>query len=204
MSSEQLSRLAAGFRGRGFQEITLFDSRKALCAAFEQELANVDSVGFGGSVTTRELGLPAIARGLGKAVFDHWEPGVDKVTARQNQLSAGLFVTAVNAVTEDGIIVNADGIGNRVAASIFGPGNILFVVTENKIVKDVTEAIARIRTRATPLNAKRLGVSPPCVSDMQCHDCRGETRLDRVFVIHEYCPANTRFVIFILNQPMGY
>ncbi len=204
MISEAMVHLAAQFNRRGFQNVKVFADRKQLCSAFEQELANVNSVGFGGSVTTRELGLPALANKKGKTVWDHWAPMVDKMLTRRNQISADLFVTAVNAVTEDGIIVNADGIGNRVAASIFGPKTILFIVTPNKLSGNLTEAIARVRNTATALNARRLGINSPCASDMQCHDCLDENRLDRVYVIHEYCPAESKFVIFILNEPMGY
>lgn len=204
MTSEAMTLLAAQFGRRGFQNVHLFADRKQLNVAFEQELAGINSVGFGGSVTTRELGLPNLARKKGKIVWDHWHPGTDKAVARERQLSADLFVTAVNAVTEEGIIVNADGIGNRVAASIFGPKNILFIVTPNKLSKNLAKAVARIRNIATPMNARRLGVNPPCVSDMRCSDCLDENRLDRVFVIHEYCPAGSRFIIFILNEPMGY
>ncbi|NOZ13773.1 MAG: hypothetical protein GXO69_09030 [Acidobacteria bacterium] len=204
MQNEKLAGLVRHFHRRGFRDVGLFETREALLAAFKKELENVVSVGFGGSVTTRELDLPGLAREQGKIVFDHWEPDVDKAAIRKKQLSSDLFVTAVNAVTEDGIIVNADGIGNRVAASVFGPENILFIVTSNKLSTTLQEAVKRVRNIATPLNARRLGLSPPCVSDMQCHGCIGEKRVDRVFVIHEYCPSGTRFVIFILNQSMGY
>jgi len=204
MTSDAQNRLAAHFNRRGFQNVKVFDDRKQLCAAFEKELIGVSSVGFGGSVTTRKLKLPDLSRKAGKIVWDHWDPEGDKSVTRRQQLSSDLFVTAVNAVTEDGIIVNSDGIGNRAAASIFGPKNILFIVTPNKLCKNLSKAVARIRNVATPLNAERLGATPPCVSDMRCHGCLDESRLDRVFVIHEYCPAGSRFVIFILNEPMGY
>ncbi len=204
MGNRELTGLIRHFNKRGFRNVSIFETQEALQSAFEKELKNVKSVGFGGSITTRELDLPRLARKHGKIVFDHWETDVEKNAVRRKQLSADLFVTAVNAVTENGIIVNADGIGNRVAASIFGPKNILFVVTSNKLCTTLPEAIKRVRDIATPLNARRLGLSPPCVADMQCHGCIGEERVDRVFVIHEYCPMETRFVIFILNQSMGY
>lgn len=204
MITETQKSLRHQLKRRGFEHVFLFEDRTQLRAAFEQELIRVNSVGFGGSVTTRELKLPDLARKKGKLILDHWAPDVDKTVTRRQQLTADLFVTAVNAVTESGIIVNADGIGNRVAASIFGPKNILFIITPNKICRAISEALSRIRNVATPSNAKRLCVTPPCVSDMKCHGCLDENRLDRVFVIHEYCPAGSRFVIFILNESMGY
>ena len=204
MTNNPLRELAHWLNRRGFQDVKCFEETEALRAAFREKLDSAKSVGFGGSVTTRELGLPGLAKSMGKTVWDHWQTNSKKALIRRKQLSADLFVSAVNAITEDGIIVNADGIGNRVAASIFGPKRVLFIVTPNKIRKTLGAAIERVRTIATPLNAKRLGASPPCAEDMKCRHCLDSHRMDRVFVIHEYCPMETDFSIFILNKPMGY
>ncbi len=203
-TNKQLTELANSLNNRGFRDVRILDNRKSLCLAFRKELDSAESVGFGGSITTRDLGLPDLAKAMGKRVWDHWQTTGDKTLIRRKQLSADLFVSAVNAITENGIIVNADGIGNRVAATIFGPKKILFIITPNKIRGTLEEAIERVRTVATPLNAKRLKTSPPCVTDMKCHHCLDSRRMDRVFVIHEYCPMETDFSIFILNEPMGY
>ena len=59
--------------------------------------------------------------------------------------------------------MNVDGTGNRVAASVFGPRRVVYVVGRNKLVDGgLDDAVARIRERACPPNARRLGKRTPC------------------------------------------
>jgi len=69
--------------------------------------------------------------------------------------SSDVFLTGTNAVTLDGKLVSTDALGNRVAAMLFGPEKVIVVAGVNKIVKDVDEALVRIREVAAPINAKR-------------------------------------------------
>ena len=79
----------------------------------------------------------------------------DRYRLEREVFSADVFITGTNAVTLDGRLVSIDGHGNRVSAMVFGPRSVIFVVGANKIVKDVDEALARIRNFATPINAIR-------------------------------------------------
>jgi hypothetical protein len=51
---------------------------------------------------------------------------------------------STNAMTIDGELVNIDGNGNRVAALIYGPENVIILAGMNKVAKDVAEAIDRV------------------------------------------------------------
>jgi len=102
-------------------------------------------------------------------------------------------LTGTNAITLDGKLVNIDGVGNRVAAMIFGPKKVIVVAGINKIVSDVNEALERIRGFAAPMNAKRhylkhqqpeLG-DLPCVQTGSCVDCRHDWRICNYTVIIE-------------------
>jgi len=196
--------LVRAFRQRGFAD-THFVRRDELMARYDRMLDRVRSVGFGGSVTTRELGLPERARQRGLTVWDHWEvPAHEKARVRREQLSADLFVTAINAVTRSGIMVNADGVGNRVAASIFGPDRVLFIVTPNKLVDNLEMAFHRIRHQATPRNARRLGIQTPCSGDFVCRNCLTDQKMDRVFSFFEYRPTGMNATVFLLDEDLGY
>ena len=90
-----------------------------------------------------------------------------------------------HAVTLDGRLVNVDGLGNRVAAMIFGPRKVVLIAGVNKIVKDVDEAMERIHQVAAPMNAKRhylkhhfdeLG-DLPCVKTGRCVDCTHDWKI---------------------------
>ena len=204
MTTSALEQLRENLLKRGYHGVHIVN-RTQFLHFFDGYVRPLQTVGFGGSVTTRELGLPERCREAGKTVLDHWRADPEEKTAiRHQQLDADLFVTSANALTKDGILVNADGLGNRVAASIFGPGRVLWIVTPNKIVNDVSDAFHRIRNVATPRNARRLGISTPCASDMICKHCLSDQKIDRVYALFEYCPGGSEQTVILLAEPLGY
>jgi L-lactate utilization protein LutB len=164
-------------------------------------------VGFGGSMTLRAIGAPEKVRELGAIVLDHNAPGLDqakKLEILRSQLTCDLFLSSSNAVTLEGDIVNVDGNGNRVAALTFGPKKTVVVVGANKIVRDLDEALARLETEASPMNNKRLERPNPCVKTGTCEDCRGETRICRVYQILRRRPLLSDFTVIVVGEPLGY
>ena len=202
--NEDLSVLSKALKRRGFADTFLVD-RKELFHMLERLARTVTTVGFGGSITTRELRLPGLFEQMGLRVLDHWQsPVEDRDNVRKAQLTADLFITAVNAVTSDGILVNADGVGNRVAATIYGPGHVIWIITPNKIAPDLDGAIRRIQEIATPQNADRLHIQTPCSRTGKCNNCLSESRLDKVFALFHYKPTGTPHTVFLLNESLGY
>ena len=55
------------------------------------------------------------------------------------------FLMSSNAISEDGQLVNIDGNGNRVAAMIYGPKNVIIIAGMNKVVKTLDDAYARAK-----------------------------------------------------------
>ena len=109
------------------------------------------SVSWGGSTTIREMGLTkalhegdyeVIDRDLGKNPAEIAE-------LHRKGLLVDYYLTSTNAISEDGIMVNIDGTGNRVAAICFGPKNVIVICGMNKVAKDVDAAGKRIRGYAT-------------------------------------------------------
>lgn len=203
-SPDVRDQLVRALKGRGFQD-THRVKPDELHHALERLCRPWQTVGFGGSVTTRELGLLDACSRWGMTIYDHWSaPADQKDAVRRNQLTADVFITAVNAVTQDGIMVNADGVGNRVAATIYGPKRVIWILSENKIVQNLEDAIRRIQGIATPLNAERLGIQVPCRTSGVCGNCLSEHRLDKVFSIFHYKPTGTDHTIFLLDGTFGY
>ena len=126
---------------------------------------------------------------------------------------ADIYLTGTNAITLDGKLVNVDGLGNRVAAMIFGPKKVIVVVGVNKIVKDVNEAFERIRQIAAPMNAKRLLVKQhreefkdiPCVLTGRCLDCTHDFRLCGFWVIIDGNMARDkdRMNVVLIGEDLG-
>ncbi len=72
-------------------------------------------------------------------------------------------LTASSTVTQDGKLVNIDGGGMRVTGMVFGPLLSIVVVGKNKIVRDIDEALYRIKNVIAPAHAKNIGWDCSCV-----------------------------------------
>jgi L-lactate utilization protein LutB len=165
------------------------------------------TVGFGGSMTIRGLGVQDKVAARGAVVLDHGAPGLtqeQKMEIMRKQLTCDVLVTGSNAVTLEGDIVNVDANGNRVAALSFGPAKTVVVVGINKVVRDIDEAFARIETYAAPLNNKRLARPNPCVKTGLCEDCQGEMRSCRIYQILRRKPGFSDFTVIVVGENLGY
>lgn len=164
-------------------------------------------VGVGGSVTIRELGILERLEAQGNVLYNHWKSGLSKdevLQTRKAQMTCDLFLSSTNAITLNGELVNIDGIGNRVNASVFGPGKVILVAGYNKIVDNVEEAIKRIKNVSAPLNARRLNIDVPCAKTGTCVDCNSPNRICRVIVIHERRPSLTDMLVIIVGEELGF
>lgn len=139
------------------------------------------SVGFGGSVTLDALGLYD-RLGTHNQTLWHWK-WEDKDAARREAMDSDVYLTSVNGLAETGELVNIDGAGNRVAATLFGHEKVYFVIGRNKLAPSYEEAVRRARNIASPQNAQRLGKKTPCaVKGDRCYDCRSPERICRGLV----------------------
>ncbi len=102
------------------------------------------------------------------------------------------------------IRVNIDHSGNRVAAMIYGPDNVIVVIGVNKIKDTLDEAIRRAKDIAAPLNAKRAGYNPPCVELNKCIDCDSKDRSCNNLVIIGGQVKKERLKICIIDKEMGF
>lgn len=164
------------------------------------------TVGFGGSSTTRRLGLPEALEKDGKTVYDHWNPPADAsdMELRLKQGRSDCFLCSANAIAATGEIVNVDGAGNRTAAMTFGCPQVIIVAGINKVAPDLSGALARIRNIAAPMRAKSLNMDTPCAHDGICTDCQSPQRICRITTIVHRKPMMTDITVIIVNEEMGY
>ena len=170
-------------------------------------------VGFGDSVTLRQIGLVDALEKGNYTFLNPWQSGItaeENIQRKKRALTSDVFVTGTNALTLDGKIVNVDALGNRVAAMLFGPDNVIIIVGMNKIVENLEEALERIRKTAAPLNVKRhtdFDPMPPCGETGECIDCSSPWRICNKTVIIErefdndtYKPVIT---VIIVGEELG-
>lgn len=166
-------------------------------------------VGFGGSMTIADLGIQNKVEAVHGIVFDHGRarsPEETVVIAREEILS-DLYLCSSNAVTLDGILVNVDGVGNRIAAMTFGPKKVIVVVSVNKICKDEAAAFERLKNVAAPMNNKRLekpSSTNPCLKTGTCMDCHSKTRICRVYSVMRRKPMMTDMTVIIMGEGSGF
>jgi len=170
-------------------------------------------VGFGDSLTLRQIGVVDALEKGDYTFLDPWSPGIsveENIKLKKQALTSDVFVTGTNALTLDGKIVNVDGLGNRVAAILFGPNKVIIVVGINKIVENLEEALNRIRNIAAPLNVKRhpdFDPMPPCGISGECSDCSLPWRICNKTVIIERQYDNNRYkpviTVIIVGEELG-
>jgi len=170
------------------------------------------TIGMGDSLTLKEIGvLQALERGEYN-FLNPWRAGItreESLALRRRALISDIFLTGANAVTLDGKLVSIDGLGNRVAAMIFGPRKVVVVAGINKLVKDVEDAIWRIKNLAAPVNAHRHNypdsLRPPCGDSGFCSECAPPRRLCCNTVIIEGCSRDKeRITVVIVGEDLGY
>jgi hypothetical protein len=180
-------------------------------------------VARGDSITVDQVGVfPALKKRGQNRVIEPLERNAEGLyiheteerrSMQREMFSSDVFLTSANAVTLDGKLVSTDGMGSRVAATIYGPDKVIVVAGANKIVKDVNEALERVRQVAAPLNAKRHYLKHkresfadlPCVRTGRCVDCNHESRICRSTVIIEGCPMQYkgRINVILVGEELG-
>ncbi|MHB8916573.1 MAG: lactate utilization protein [Desulfocucumaceae bacterium] len=204
---ERAIKTVAKLQKNGFEAL-FFDKREAAVQEILSRITPDARVGFGGSVTVRELGLVDTLRDRGNTVYDHWQKSLspeELKEVRRSHLTCDTFITSSNAITMDGKLVNIDHSGNRVAAMIFGPESIIVVAGVNKIVKNVEAGLERIKNYTSPLNTHRRNDPTPCAKLTFCADCAMPHRLCRVTTIIEARPAASKnFTVMIIGENLGY
>ena len=164
------------------------------------------SVSFGGSVTLDETGVLKELRGRTDiTLFDR----ATATTPEENKkimheaLSCDYYFMSSNAITVDGELVNIDGNGNRVAALIYGPENVIILAGMNKIVKTIEEGISRTRNVASPQNCIRLGKDTPCKTNGVCGNCLKDTICDQI-VITRASRVPKRIKVILVGEELGF
>ena len=189
-----------------------FDAHFVLTAEEAKELVvkmaeDCETIGFGGSDTTRALGLVDALKKKGKVIYDHWQQGLSKeedLDIRLNQGRADCFICSANAVSLSGEIINIDGIGNRTNGMTFGPKKVIIVAGMNKVRPDIHSALARVKEVAAPMRAKSLGMATPCAETGFCTDCNSPQRICRITTILHRKPMLTDISVILINEELGF
>ena len=193
-------------KGRNIEAVYCRAKEDALAAALAM-LPREASISWGGSRTLNEIGLLDALRTGGYRVIDRdAAPDPDERLARMRRaLTCDVFLTSVNAISEDGQMVNVDNLGNRVAAMAFGPARVIVVAGMNKVCKTVEDAVVRARTFAAPVNAARMGLKDtPCAHTGACADCKSPDCICCSVVITRRSRVPGRMRVILVGERVGF
>lgn len=211
---DPVAQAIASLRQNGFEAFYAVD----VPSAREVVLSRIPigaTVGVGDSVSVRQLGVLEELEAGGRLVVNPFGKEISLLSTageiRESQrwymhkqaVNCEYFITGANAVTRDGMLVSTDAGGNRVGGMIFGPRQVVIVVGTNKIVRDLAEALHRIKNVIAPALCRIKGRKTPCVVEGRCTDCRSPERVCRVTVVLERCPTYTPTTVVLVDADLG-
>lgn len=176
-------------------------------AKVQELIADGSSVTWGGSMTVRDMGIPQALKKRGTLnVLDRdvVEDADEKQQMYLRAFTADVYLSSANAISEDGVIVNIDGNGNRVAAITWGPKKVIFIIGLNKVAQTVEAAIARARSTASPINAQRFDIDTPCNVDGVCHNCNSPQSICSYIHLLRNSRTPSRHVVVLVGENLGY
>ena len=190
--------LTKNLEQRGFTP-RVFATKEEAADYLDSQIDGV-SVSFGGSMTVQEMELYPRLAAHNNALW-HWNK--DALT---EAATTDVYICSVNGLAETGELINIDGVGNRVASTIFGHKRVYFVVGKNKVAPDYDAALWRARNIASPKNAQRIGVDTPCaVKGDKCYDCSSPERICRALaVLWEKPKGIGRAEVVLIDEDLGY
>ncbi len=193
------------------------DKKEDVVAMVSSLLEDGQTVTNGGSMTLAATGVMDLLRS-GKYDFrdrDNASTMEERAEIQRQAFSVDTFLCSSNAVTEKGELYNVDGIGNRVAAIAWGPKSVIMVVSTDKIVKDLDEAILRVKKNCAPNNAKRLNCETYCLHKGECQSfgdhpeqmtsgCNSDARICSDYLVSGFQRHKGRIKIVFVGESVGY
>lgn len=177
-----------------------------------------ESVSNGGSMTMDECDIYSL---LESGDYDYLDRR--KAQTREEQIEiyrksyfVDTYFSSANAITEQGEIYNVDGNSNRVSAITYGPKSVILIVGMNKVVKNLEEAILRVKTIAAPLNAKRLNCNTYCKETGKCMSflngtqndmgsgCNSDDRICCNYLVSAQQRIKDRIKVILVAENLGY
>jgi hypothetical protein len=198
-------RLADTLRKRHFEAWYFPETQDALDKLYSLIPAD-HTVSWGGSLSIDNESVQAALGKKGCTLIDRDKAPTpeERVEVQRKALLADTFLGSVNAVSESGEIVNIDGFGNRVAAYIFGPKQVVLLVGLNKVAKTLDDAMVRARTIAAPLNMQRFGDrNTPCSKTGSCGNCTSPDSICSYITIMRLCKPAGRIKVILVGKDLG-
>lgn len=163
-------------------------------------------VSWGGSATLSETGLLNELKNGDYKCLDRndVETREEKEEIAHKALNADYYLMSTNSMTIDGQLINIDGNGNRAAALIYGPKNVVILAGINKICNTYEAALDRAKNKASIPNVIRFDCDTPCQKTGKCMDCLSPETVCCQFVHTRFSRIKNRIKVIIIGENLGF
>ena len=181
------------------------DSKEDALAKVLELIPEGAKIGWGGVLSAQQIGLFDALRAGNYDLLDRdrCETAQEREQMMKDALFSDVFLTGANGLSLDGQMVNIDGTGNRVAATIYGPKRVIVIAGMNKVCDTLEEAVKRAREVAAPLNMMRFMKDTPCAATGKCGDCKAEGCICNQIVITRHCRPVGRIQFVLVGEHLG-
>lgn len=195
--------LVKNLTSHGFEAYYCENKEDALAKALEL-IPKDATVGWGGAMSAQQIGLlDAMNEGQYNAIDRDKAPNPEeREKAMRACLQADYFITGANALSIDGQMVNIDGVGNRVAAIVYGPKYVVVIAGMNKVTDSLEAAVIRTRTVAAPMNKQRFPLQTPCAVTGVCGNCKTEGICNQLLITRNSKPIG-RIKVILVGEELG-
>lgn len=197
--------LVKNLQSRHFEAYYCANKEEALKKALEL-IPEGASVGWGGAHSAEQIGLMEALHAGNYAPIDRSlaKSPEEREQMMKDCMFCDVFLTGANGLSLDGQMVNIDGTGNRVAATIYGPKSVLVIAGMNKVEDTLDDAMTRARTIAAPMNCQRFNLNNPCSVSGACGNCKNETCICNQIVITRHCRPVGRIKFILVGEELGF
>ncbi len=175
-----------------------------------------DVIASGGSVTLDECGIIDLVKSDDYIYLDRNSVAPENVSEIfRKSFSADAYLSSANAITENGELYNVDGNSNRVAAIAYGPESVIIVAGYNKVVRNLDDAINRVRRIAAPTNALRVESKTYCSQSGECaafsktdtnmaSGCSSDARICCNYLVSAKQRHKDRIKVILVAENLGF
>jgi hypothetical protein len=164
-----------------------------------------ESVAWGGSATVNATGIKEMLADHGMVILnrDTVKTADEKRQVEVASFGCDHYLMSTSALTQDGLLINIDGAGNRLAALMYGPRNVYVLVGVNKLCGTEAEGLHRVRNLSAPANARRLNRNTPCAVSGTCHNCLTTDCVCSHIVVTRRSWTKERITVILINEALG-
>jgi len=196
--NEQIDKVIAALKRNRYNPVICVEKAENAVPLLLEWIPPDASIEGAGSASVMQIGLLDRLRERGNKFSP---PGAELTETGATRKD--VLLVSSNAVTLDGQFVNIDGMGNRVTGMIYGVGRVILLIGANKIVRDIPEALERVKKVIAPYHSKCLGMNTPCAATETCADCDSVQRICNITTIISKRPPSVDFSVIISREDIG-